>query len=108
MVWERRARRLQKASKKSFYECVEYTKAGGSSFTLMAKFDESFLMIEDRGEVSVESRKPVATVDLADFEKRTPNKPMRGDQIEARGVRYLVHSVQPDDARQAMLILKKV
>ncbi|MEH6630167.1 MAG: hypothetical protein V7776_05050 [Halopseudomonas aestusnigri] len=73
----------------------------------MAKFDESFLMIEDRGEVSVETRKPVATVDLADFENRTPNKPMRDDQIEARGTLYNVYSVQPDDARQALLILKK-
>lgn len=73
----------------------------------MAKFDESFLMIEDRGEVAVETRKPVATVDLADFENRTPKAPKRDDLIRARGILYKIHSVQPDDGRQAVLILKK-
>ena len=64
-------------------------------------------MIEDRGEVAVENRKPVATVDLADFENRTPKEPKRDDLIRARGVLYKIHSVQPDDGRQAVLILKK-
>lgn len=90
------------------FENAEFWPAAGGAFKVSGIFDATAEVVEDDGEVSVQTRRPVLAVSRAAFAAKGKELPENDDEVVVGGVRYRVTNAMDDETSEIRFVLMRV
>lgn len=103
MSWSERADRVLRSQIRHFGEPVTFTPQGGAAASVSGIFDATTEAIDLDTGMPVRRARPQLGVRLADL----PSAPEEGDQVQVRGIDYVVVDVDEDGQGGAKLLLQR-
>lgn len=92
-----------------FGDTVAYTVAAtDEEYSISGIFDAAHTLVENTGEVPVETVKPVLSLQQSEIAAAEMPQPKRGDTVVIGATQYRVVEVMPDGRAEVRLVLQKV